>query len=97
MLPIYKDITVSGGTGSVVVVATGVINALAFIPPSESAVYDVNFVDVDNFGIHGDRGLIGSETIRDEFSIWDRATLTISNASVDGTYKFKVWFTTFDL
>lgn len=96
MLPVFRNITVTGGTGSAFIVATGIVNAVGFIPPSESAVYDVNFVDIDGFGIHGDRGLIGSETIRDEFSMWDRGTLTISNASVDGVYKFKLWFTTFD-
>lgn len=91
-LPKLAVITVSSGSGSALVALGGNVIAFGIIPPSDSTVYDIEFADSDGFGLGGESQLTGKTTIYEAFQAHGTTTVTISNASSDGSYRVKIWF-----
>jgi hypothetical protein len=90
-IPRLARITVAGGTGSIQIALGGEVIGYGIIPPA-GATYDIEFTDADGFGLGAKTALTGNNTIRDTFQAHDFTTITISNASANGTYQVKVWF-----
>lgn len=85
-------ITVTSGTGTAT--TTGILGELVAIgikPPS-GAIYDIDITDVDGYGVGGRANNNGITTIRLNGACYDNSTITISNASPDGSYSVKLWY-----
>lgn len=90
-LPSLVLITVASGSGSRSVDLGGEVIGFGIIPPT-GATYDIEFIDADSFGLGGKSSLTGNNTIQQCFQAHDQTTISITNASADGTYRVKVWF-----
>ena len=90
--PSLHSLTVAAGTGTLTVAMGGQIVGIGIKPPTAGSTYDIDITDVDGFGLCGAASLTGTITIPFTINPWGDNTITISNASVDGTYKVKIWY-----
>lgn len=91
-LPALIAVTVTNGAGSVNTYTNGPMMAYGCIPPVTGAVYDLEFLDADGFGIAGEPALTGNSTVNEAGQLYGRITVRLSNCSSDGVYKVKIWF-----
>lgn len=88
--PQVCDIVVSGGVGSSVIKLGGTCIAIGVKPPTAVSVYDVEVVDNDGFGLAGEAQCTGICKIDEQVQFFGNHTVSISNATVDGTYRVKL-------
>ena len=91
-LPSLIVISVIGGTGNKTVTLGGNPIGIGIKTPAESPTYDIEITDADGFGIFGGTGLKGRTSFPCKIHFFGDQTMTISNATVDGTYQVKVWY-----
>ena len=94
-------ITTIGGTGSAVItnlassIGWAYIRLLAIKTPGGNPTYDIELTDADSFGLFGATGLKGKTSLATEIILCqptsDNHTVTISNATVDGTYTIRLY------
>lgn len=90
--PTVIDVTVSGGSGAVVVSLAGGCIAVGAKKISGTPTYDIELMDQDGFGLFGKEGLSGVSTVPCKIQFWGNTTVLISNASLDGAYQVKLWY-----
>ena len=91
-LPEKFFIPVILGQGTVVRTIYGRCKTIGIIAPSDTVVYDMEFIDNDNFGIYGNAGLVGNITIQTEVYMWGTINVVIKNATEDGIFEIKFWY-----
>jgi hypothetical protein len=90
-IPTMAVITVTGGSGSKTLNLEGKILGIGILAPSAAAVFDLEILDIDGFGVaHIDDG-VGNMTIPYNMRFFGQHTIYLTNAT-DGEYKIKVWF-----
>lgn len=89
--PQLATIAVSGGTGNSVITLGGTLCSIGIKGPSNS-VCDLELTDTDGFGVAGGVGLPAVAKIDAFVQVLGSVTVTITNATIDGTYKVKMWF-----
>jgi hypothetical protein len=89
--PSLLSVTVSGGAGSATIRINGTGCAIGIKPPA-LAVYDCEITDADGFGLAGGTTLNGLVKIDSFFQVFGVVTVSISAATVDGTYQIKFWY-----
>jgi hypothetical protein len=91
--PKVVDITVTSGTGSATIAGVNLVaSGLGVKAVSAAAQYDIDVTDSDGYGLTGRDSCKGNTTLRDRFQVIGTITVTITDATVDGTYSIKLWF-----
>lgn len=85
--PHELTITVAGGTGSEVVhFKHEVLKQIIVVPPSDAAAYDISITNPRNIGKFDELDAEGTLNESVDLLVRDTHTITISNASANGTY-----------
>lgn len=90
--PRTVTVTVTSGSGSTQMDFGGACIGYAVKPPQTGDSYDIEVKDERAFGVAGEIGLVGQQTIKDEFQLYRLNTVYIQNASRDGSYSVRFWF-----
>ena len=91
-LPTLVVVTVAEGIGEKNVPGGGEILAVGVIPPNDSAQYDIAGYDCDNFLLYLGDDVVGKVNMPCQAQVYDHHKVKISDATVDGTYKVKIWW-----
>lgn len=82
------SITVSTGSGTnVEYFRDEIVKGICFTPPSSTASYDVKVVNKNLTQIYHESDLSGETDVQKDSLFLGMMTITVENASVDGTYK----------
>src|SRR3990167_7802915 len=91
-LPRLVEVTVVDGAGSVLMPYQGTIFSIGVIPPTSGAQYDISGFDSDGFLLYFGDDVVGKINMAVKAQIFGKHTVTISEASADGSYKVKMWY-----
>lgn len=92
-LPKTITVTVASGSGDATFIqGSGVVIAYAIKPASTVAVYDCELFDGDDYGLTKVVGVTGYQNVKDIFQIDTTVKVQIRNATVDGTYTVRLWY-----
>ena len=90
--PILVSITVTGGAGQTAFQSNGGdCMGLTVKVPSATPTYDVEVWDQDSFPHFGAIGAQGTSYFPCRLQLFDRQTIFIANATVNGVYQVKLW------
>ena len=90
-LPQIANINVLSGSGSGLINQGGLVFAIGVIPPN-GAQYDISGFDSDGFLLYFGDDVTGRINLAIRALIYGPHTIQISEASVDGVYKVKLWY-----
>lgn len=89
-IPNIFNITVVGGIGQIVGDICGKALGVGVLSPN-GAIYDIEILDGDGFGVFGRTNCSGNTTIECVIRFYNRHAIYLTNAT-DGVYKVKVWY-----
>ena len=90
-LPTLFIVSVAGGVGQKALDLNGKVLAVGVIAPNTSAVYDMEILDVDGFGVCHLDDAVGNVSVNYGARFYGPHTVYFTNAT-DGDYKVKVWY-----
>lgn len=92
-LPKTITITVTSGSGDATYIqGSGVVIAWAIKPSSTTAQFDCELFDGDDYGLSKVTGAVGYTNVKDIFQIDTTVKVQIRNATADGTYTVRLWY-----
>jgi len=90
IVPEKIAITVTGSSGSATKKRSAHLCAIGIIAPA-GAVYDLEIVDGDGFGLFAKTGISGNATLAVDAQLYAEQTISLTNAT-NGSYSLKLWF-----
>jgi hypothetical protein len=90
--PRWVNIVVSSGSGTGTIYLDGVIASVYFKASSSSSMFDGTVSDLDSMKLAGALSIVGEGKVDAVAQAYGPHTVSITNATVDGTYKVKIWY-----